>query len=284
MAELKEVKPRSFRIDDDTYKKIQEIASDIGSNQNQVFSKLLECYEFQSGKVAMGESRGDIETFENYVTSLTRMYMNTLENSRNIAENVRVEYDGLLQSKDNTIRDLQERARKNQEETSQAKQETSQAIKEMEIQRQNVAVLEKQLADDTANYTEIIKDKESLNHALGNALDNMKKEVQAAVEEKAAYDKVRKELEETRGQLAATKEKQRELQEQYNKMQLDHERELLEQEKAYHSEVAALQTKYVSMLEEKIKTPTRRSNRKKETVEEPKKEITEEKNNRSAEE
>ena len=70
MAEDKILKPKSFRIDDETAEKFKKIASLIGGNQQETLSKLIETFEFQQGKVVLTNKKDDIETFENYVTSL----------------------------------------------------------------------------------------------------------------------------------------------------------------------------------------------------------------------
>ena len=42
MADNKETKPRSFRIDDETAEKFKEISSVISGNQQQTLAKLIE--------------------------------------------------------------------------------------------------------------------------------------------------------------------------------------------------------------------------------------------------
>lgn len=40
MAESKELRPRSFRIDDETAERIKEISNTIGGNQQETIAKL----------------------------------------------------------------------------------------------------------------------------------------------------------------------------------------------------------------------------------------------------
>ena len=108
MADGKELKPKSFRIDDKTAEKFKEISNTIGGNQQETLAKLIEAFEFQSGKAILTEKKTDIEQFEKYVTALTRMFMGSLEDNQNITETVRTEFDALMRSKDATIQDLQE--------------------------------------------------------------------------------------------------------------------------------------------------------------------------------
>lgn len=50
MTDGKELKPKSFRINDETAEKFKEIAASICGNQQETLAKLIESYEFQSGK------------------------------------------------------------------------------------------------------------------------------------------------------------------------------------------------------------------------------------------
>ena len=50
MADGKELKPKSFRIDEATAERFKEISGQIGGNQQETLAKLIEAYEFQSGK------------------------------------------------------------------------------------------------------------------------------------------------------------------------------------------------------------------------------------------
>lgn len=45
-----ELKPKSFRIDDITADKFKEISADIGGNQQETLSKLIEAMNFKQEK------------------------------------------------------------------------------------------------------------------------------------------------------------------------------------------------------------------------------------------
>lgn len=57
MADGKELKPKSFRIDDETAEKFKEISNTIGGNQQETLAKLIEAFEFQSGKAILTEKK-----------------------------------------------------------------------------------------------------------------------------------------------------------------------------------------------------------------------------------
>lgn len=107
MADTKELKVKSFRIDDETADRFKELSAQIGGNQQETLAKLIEAYEFQAGKAILTDKKSDIDQFEKYITALTRMYMGSLEDNQNVTMTVRTEFDALLKSKDATIQNLQ---------------------------------------------------------------------------------------------------------------------------------------------------------------------------------
>ena len=60
MADDKVLKPKSFRIDDETAERFKEISASIGGNQQETLAKLIEAFEFQSGKAILTEKKADI--------------------------------------------------------------------------------------------------------------------------------------------------------------------------------------------------------------------------------
>ena len=61
MADGKELKPKSFRIDEATAEKFKEISGQIGGNQQRTLAKLRGAIEFQSGKAILNYKKADKE-------------------------------------------------------------------------------------------------------------------------------------------------------------------------------------------------------------------------------
>ena len=162
MADDKALKPRSYRINDETAEKIKEIAASIGGNQQETLAKLIEAYEFQSGKAVLTEKKSDIEQFEKYVNAIIRMYMGSLEDNQNITETVRTEFDALLQSKDAVIQDLQSRL----VSANQSKEEAVSKAKVYEDENKtlsgNIEKLQKEYTQKTNDLQSMLLDKENL--------------------------------------------------------------------------------------------------------------------------
>jgi len=266
MAE--ELKTRSFRIEDATAEQFKVISQELGGNQQQALSKLIECYELQKGKIALAERKGDIETFENHVTSLTNMFMACLQESNDMKEIVRAEYDSLLKSKDAVILELQEQVKACKGVAEQSKEEVKALNVQLDACKHNLSVTEKALQDDRDNYESIITDKDNLNKALTDAHTSLKRELQGVDIAKEELKALQGKYESLQGEYTTILEQYRELQSQFEQSKLEHERVLLEHERKYHDEVSSLQAKYVTMLEEKIKTPAKRTSKKKVTQEE----------------
>ena len=255
MADGKELKPKSFRIDDATAERFKEISADIGGNQQETLAKLIEAYEFQAGKAILTDKKDDIEQFERYVNAITRMFMGSLEDNQNITETVRTEFDGLLKSKDATIQDLQEKIKV----AKQLQQDSDERAKTFaDANTDLVKKLEKlQLDSDTKikDLNMMLSDKEKLNQALANSFDEMKEkmdEMQAEhdsfAEMKKSLDSAQKELEIAKQDKKAADKTIEELKKHEKEaverckeqMQIAQDKALLELDKKYQEQIQAL--------------------------------------------
>lgn len=178
-----ELKPKSFRINDETAKKFKEISNTIECSQQETLAKLIEAYEFQSGKAVLTNKRADIEQFERYVNGLTRMYMASLEENQSLAETVRTEFDALLKSKDDVIQDLQKRIKTGKEQEEKA------GLKAKACEEENAA-LKKELEtykNNSNTRMESLKtmliDKDNLNQSLSDTCNNLKLKINSLEQE-----------------------------------------------------------------------------------------------------
>lgn len=196
MAESRELKPKSFRIDDETAEKFKEISNTIGGNQQETLAKLIEAFEFQSGKAILTEKKADIEQFEKYVTAITRMFMGSLEDNQNITETVRTEFDALLKSKDATIQDLQEKL-------TVARQLKEDAVQKARTHADENARLNGVIESQNNEYNSkmddmqsMLSDKDNLNKALTDSCNDLKAKIEGMKEAAEQSAILRKELDE----------------------------------------------------------------------------------------
>lgn len=281
MADGKELKPKSFRIDDQTAEKFKEISNAIGGNQQETLSKLIEAFEFQSGKAILTEKKADIDQFEKYVTAITRMFMGSLEDNQNVTETIRTEFDALLKSKDTTIQDLQEQLTmaKELKEESTAK---AKAYADENTQLNNVIDnLNNEYNSKIESMQTMITDKDNLNKALTDSCNDLKGKVENMRKETEQAIKIREELNKLKLEHEKITKEKAELEKQIQQEQTTHENALerikeqsqikldkavLESERKYQKQIQELkdnkqaeidkyQSKYFDLLEQ-IKNQT----------------------------
>ena len=228
MADGKELKPKSFRIDDETAEKFKEISNTIGGNQQETLAKLIEAFEFQSGKAILTEKKADIEQFEKYITAITRMYMGSLEDNQNITETVRTEFDALLKSKDTTIQDLQEKltVAKQLKEDATLKARTHAD----ENARLNSVIdsLNNEYNSKMDDMQSMLSDKDSLNKALTDSCNDLKAKIEGMKEAAEQSAILRKELDQLKQAHEKVVREQSDLEKQMRQEQTAHEKTVLE--------------------------------------------------------
>ena len=264
MAESKELKPKSFRITDETNEKLKEIMKDF-SSQNEAVSKLIEAYEFQAGKAILTEKKDDIEQFERYVTAITRMYMSSLEDNQNVNELVRTEFDALLKSKDTTIQDLQEKL-------TVAKQLKEDATMKAKAHAEENARLNSVIDSLNAEYNSkmddmqsMLEDKDNLNKALTDSCNDLKHKVESMKEDVEQLTVIQTELEQLKLEHDALAKEKSDIEKQleqenatHNKAIADlqqHEKEALERQKeqsqiAHDKAVLELEKQYQEQIQQ----------------------------------
>lgn len=238
MADGKELKPKSFRIDDKTAEKFKEISSAIGGNQQETLAKLIEAFEFQSGKAILTEKKADIEQFEKYVTAITRMFMGSLEDNQNITETVRTEFDALMKSKDATIQDLQENLNTakhlKEDATARARSHADENARLNNV----INNLTNEYNSKMDDMQSMLSDKDSLNKALSDSCNDLKAKVES--------------MREATEQTAALREELEQLKKKYEKVTIEHvnlEIQIKQQQSEYEKSAAALRQHEADAIE-----------------------------------
>lgn len=228
MADGKELKPKSFRIDDETAEKFKEISNTIGGNQQETLAKLIEAFEFQTGKAILTEKKADIEQFEKYVSAITRMFMGSLEDNQNITETVRTEFDALLKSKDTTIQDLQEKltVAKQLKEDATLKARTHAD----ENARLNSVIdsLNNEYNSKMDDMQSMLSDKDNLNKALTDSCNDLKAKIEGMREAAEQSAILREELEQLRKEHEKVIREQSDLEKQVQQDKTAHEKTIAE--------------------------------------------------------
>lgn len=253
MAESKELKPKSFRIDDETAEKFKEISAAIRCNQQQTLSKLIEAYEFQSGKAILTDKKADIEEFEKYVTAITRKYMSSLEDNQNLSQTIRTEFDALLSSKDITIQDLQGKltiAKQSKEEAASKAQMYAD-----ENTRLNGVIdsLNKEYNAKMDDLQIMLADKDNLNKALTDSCNELKTKIESMKKAAEQVTVLQSDLDKLQKEYDKLVHEQTELEKQLQQEQTAHEKVLEQQREqsqiALDKAVLEVERKYQEQLQ-----------------------------------
>ena len=279
MAENSELKPKSFRIDDETNEKLKLIMKDF-PNQNLALQKMVEVYEFQQGKESISERKADIEEFEKYVSCLVRMYMTSLESNQNQKELIRSEFDSQL-------RTLKEKLDNTRQEKDEIVLKSKKYASENEQLKHAMEQLKTEYDSKMDSMQDILKEKEESNQLLKSAGAELKEKVEqmkAEVEQtkairqeldslKIQYDKLETvykslqaesshEKEKYEKELAETKKHENEAiervkaQEQFTlnktilELEKQHQEQLQQLKEQQQKEIDKYQKKYLALLEQ----------------------------------
>ena len=227
MADGKELRPRSFRIDDETAERIKEISNTIGGNQQETLAKLIEAFEFQSGKAVLTEKKADIEQFEKYITAITRMYMGSLEDNQNITETVRTEFDALLTSKDAVIQDLQEKLTAAKQVKEDATMKARTHADENARLHEVIDSLNHEYNTKMDDLQSMLSDKDNLNKALTDSCNELKVKIEGIRESAEKSAAFKKELEQLKREHEKIIRKQSDLEKQMQQEQAAHAQTVL---------------------------------------------------------
>lgn len=242
---------KSYRLTEDIHEKIREIANEIGGSQQQTISKLIECYELQKGKAVLTEKKDDIETFENYITSLTRMYMVSLEDNQNVKELVRAEFNSQLTSKDNVIQDLQQQLADAKKTEQNAVADTDMLKASNDELHDCIDKLRTEHEATIHNLEDILSEKEKLNTALAETVEQQKSQITDMKTSDEEVKTLRAEIERYQNMLSGIKK-------DMEQQQLQHERDMLALEKKLQdektTEIEKYQKLYFDMIQEKKTT------------------------------
>ena len=223
MAETSELKPKSFRIDDETNEKLKLIMKDF-PNQNLALQKMVEVYEFQQGKESIADRKADIEEFEKYVSCLVRMYMTSLESNQNQKELIRGEFDSQLR----TLKEKLDNARQEKEDiVLNSKKYAS----ENEQLKQSMERLKTEYNAKIDNMQDILREKEESNQLLKSAGAELKAKVEQMTVEVEQTKAIRQELDSLKIQYDKLETVYKSLQAESSHEKEKYEKELAETKK-----------------------------------------------------
>lgn len=147
-----ELKPKSFRVSDETANKFKEISAAIGGNQQETLARLIDIYEMQASKAAMPSAVANrLEDLNGHLTAITRIYMDMVDGISTCRQTAHAEYAAQLQAKDTIIADLQGQIAECTKQLAALEQARNTAVAEVKTQladaQGEVIKLQKQVVD-----------------------------------------------------------------------------------------------------------------------------------------
>lgn len=260
---MAELRPRSFRIDEETAEKFKKICLEAGLNQQDALAKLIESYEMQAGKAVLTEKRDEIEQFERYTSILVQKYMLALEDYQNVKRTVRTEFNALIHSKNGLIEDLQQQKKEAEEAKQQAAADAKKATKEADQLRKDLETEQKRCKE----LEDSLEDKNQLNKALKADKDRLEAQVNVLKADQQQMEALRRDLEAAKvAQTAAEKQLKEQqaagkkaLDDLREKMEVAKERAVLDAEKSlqekYNEQIRELNQKYAELIAAKLRKP-----------------------------
>lgn len=259
---MAELRPRSFRIDEETAEKFKKICLEAGLNQQDALAKLIESYELQAGKAVLTEKRDEIEQFERYTSILVQKYMLALEDYQNVKRTVRTEFNALIHSKNGLIEDLQQQKKAAEEAKQQATAEAKKATDEADQFRKDMNRALKRCNE----LEEILANKDQLNKVLTSTCNELRAKVASLEADQQQLEALRRDLEEAKAAKEAAEKQLKEQQEAGQKaledlrakMEIDKDKALLEAEKRLQKEheeqIREINQRYAELIAAKLRT------------------------------
>ena len=102
-------KPTSFRITAETNDQIKELCKKLGCTQDETFQHLISAFEMQNAITHIPERAMEIDNFRCKINELVLAYNYSLNLCADSEARAKAKVDLLLQSKDQTIMELQEK-------------------------------------------------------------------------------------------------------------------------------------------------------------------------------
>lgn len=99
----KELKVKSFRVNEETFSKFKDIASKEFGNQSQCLEALINIYETEESKSILVNRELEIESFQDYLNKISRLFITSLQLSTDAEERVKSTFLQKLESKDEAI-------------------------------------------------------------------------------------------------------------------------------------------------------------------------------------
>jgi chromosome segregation ATPase len=197
---MDELKTRSFRVSEEVSTKLKELCENF-DNQNSALSALLNAYEVQNARAVLTDRQTDIADYDTHIQAIQSAFLRSLEINENAEKRIKTEFINLLNSKDQTIVQLQTEKAQADEQVEKYKSaygnlitSTEEKIKTMQTQ---VSESEKTLQSEKerANTEQKAREQaETISAMLSEQVEQLKAEVAKLTSKANRADELNDEL------------------------------------------------------------------------------------------
>ncbi|MGL5245196.1 MAG: hypothetical protein ACRC7R_08505, partial [Sarcina sp.] len=184
----KELKIKSFRVDEGIFEKFKQIALSNFGNQNQCLDALINLYEMETSKSSLIGRKLEIESFQDYLNKINQLFVTSLQLSQDAESRAKEEFLKQLSIKDTTIERLQLKEKENKIDMLENKEK-------LKILNDKVIELEKinkELEKDKSTLSQLV----SRNYELIEKNKDDMEKLKSYKSYKYDNEKIKKELEE----------------------------------------------------------------------------------------
>lgn len=150
--EKEATKPTSFRITPETSDQIKDLCKQLGCTQDETFQQLISAFEMQNAITVIPDRAMEIDNFRCKINELISAYTFSLQLCSDSEARAKAKVDLLIQSKDQTIMELQEKLKTAESESQNnfkllntVLSQQKQLEKELELAKQQIEMQQEYL-------------------------------------------------------------------------------------------------------------------------------------------
>lgn len=163
---MAEIKATSFRVSEEDIAKFKEFAEEQGYNQAEAFKSIMQTVEMAKAKNMIKDRAKEIEVFQDTINNLMSMFLNSLNVNQTSEERIREELSKELQTKDNTISNLQEQLENLKATNIEEKKRSDELLECVEDRSEDIGKLQDDKKDMQKNIDKLNSNNDLLQEQL----------------------------------------------------------------------------------------------------------------------
>lgn len=163
---MAEIKATSFRVSEEDIAKFKEFAEEQGYNQAEAFKSIMQTVEMAKAKNMIKDRAKEIEVFQDTINNLMSMFLNSLNVNQTSEERIREELSKELQTKDNTISNLQEQLENLKATNIEEKKRSDELLECVEDRSEDIGKLQNDKKDMQKNIDKLNSNNDLLQEQL----------------------------------------------------------------------------------------------------------------------